>query len=111
MKENVWKKSFVAGPYKIKDLSLGNQLELSILSDEIRAFWQIEVDVVKIKIDELKAAMKSGELKDVLQRAGDLLPDIIEDMDFETMGAYEVFFLIPDIQWEIKKYKDALKKK
>lgn len=111
MKENVWKKSFVAGPYKIKDLSLGNQLELSILSDELGKFWKFEGDKVSIDVEGIKASMKSGELKDTIVRIEELLPEILEDFDFGNIGVYEVFFLIPDVNYNIKQYKESLKKK
>lgn len=111
MKENIWKKSFVAGPYKIKDLSLANQLELSILTEELGKYWTMVDGNVQIDIEGVKDAMKTGELKDILTRSGELLQDILDDVDFESMNVYEIFMLIPVIQWEVKKYKEALKKK
>jgi hypothetical protein len=111
MKENVWKKSFVAGEYKIKDLSLSNQLELSILSDELGKFWKFEGEKVSIDVEGIKAAMKLGELKDTLERSIEVLEEILDDYDFTSLGSYDIFFLIPDVNYNIKQYKESLKKK
>lgn len=114
MKDNVWKKGFKAGVYDIKDLSLANNMELSLINDEIRKFWIVEEGKIDIKLDilKIKEANKNGELKELLSRIEVLLDEIlVDDSIKESMEPYQVFMLIPDIWFSVKEYKESLKKK
>ncbi len=59
MKENIWKKSFKAGEFNIKDLSLANNMELSIIKEECMKYW-IAADngLMKIDVEKVKEASK-----------------------------------------------------
>jgi hypothetical protein len=112
MKDNIWKKEFMAGDYKIKNLSLVNNMELSLINEEIRKFWKTEGETSLLDIELVKSESKDGKIKELLERIEVLLDEILVDDELkESIEPSQIFLLIPDIWYSVKLYKESLKKK
>lgn len=117
MKDNIWKKGFKTDSFTIKDLSLENNLELAIIKDEVSGYWTKKPtepgkEITILDIAKVKEDMASGKITELLQRTEKLLQEIIDDEDFlQSIQALDIFFVIPSLYLEIRKYKESLKKK
>ena len=118
MKINLYREQFKTISFDIKKLSLYNEAELLVLSDEFRRFWKEEEKDGKnyFQIDMQKAneKIKNGEMQEIIDRSVALLNEILDDtekMNNLELSFNDFFFVIPTLQNEIYSYLSDLKKK
>ena len=119
MKINLYRNNFKTENYDIKELSLYNEAELMVLSDELRKFWKVtDVEgkkLYQIDTDKVKQAIENKEMQEIIDRSVELLNNIIDDTErmktLENVTFDDFFFIIPTLSTEIYVYLSELKKK
>ncbi len=119
MKINLYRESFKTENYDIKKISLYDEAELMVLSDELRKFWkQEEKDgkkILQIDVEKIKESINNKGMQEIINRSVDLLNNIIDDTErmqrLEPLTFDDFFFIIPTLNSEIYLYLSELKKK
>lgn len=119
MKINLYRENFRTESFDIKKLSMFDEAELLVLSDELRKFWkQEEKDgniFYQIDIEKVKKSIDSEELKEIINRSVELLNNVFDDTErmskFNELSFDDLFFVIPTLSNEIFTYLQKLKKK
>lgn len=123
---NLWKEGFQTESYKVKALTLMNEMELLILSDYCLSFMvtydkeavgpdgeKIITKYQKLDQDKIKSLMKSKdeEFIEKLDEITTLLTDLLGEDEVRPLKVFEMFFTIPAVYYEINEFKTSLKKK
>lgn len=114
---NLWKEGFETKSFKVLTLPLAAEIDLEVLSRDLSSYiiYNVESETHKsyISLDQAKLfeALKGKELKEKLELAAEVLTTLLGEDEVRNLNVYSYFFVIISLAFEIREFKESLKKK
>ena len=114
---NLWKEGFKTKSYNVLTLPLKEEAELSILTHELGKYvvYHAQTDknksYITLDTERMHNELKGDALVEKISQAADVLITLLGEDYVRELDIYSYIFELLSLSYEIKEFKENLKKK